>query len=250
MMPRKRWEAGTDPAEMLNFLQMKLTDRGAHPERGRKLVLYVVELCHQVWNELPWLCRLISEIAERRADGGKPALPVHPLRYYASGVRNFAWECVRNAHANSDYQLPLGELARWEPDFLRAGYEKPDGADATFRIPTAQRFYALTLLVEAVAYLKPSSYFPPPQFHSVPLLREIAGDPYRPVKFKPEWRTDTVMTLARQMYDSREFSAMPILADALQDAGCNVETMLNHCRDTSLTHVRGCWVVDLVLGKE
>jgi hypothetical protein len=51
------------------------------------------------------------------------------------------------------------------------------------------------------------------------------------------------------MYDDREFSAMPILADALQDAGCDDEDVLTHCRDTSLAHVRGCWVVDLVLGK-
>jgi hypothetical protein len=52
------------------------------------------------------------------------------------------------------------------------------------------------------------------------------------------------------MYESRDFSAMPILADALQDAGCDNDDILSHCRDTSLTHVRGCWVVDLVLGKE
>ena len=52
------------------------------------------------------------------------------------------------------------------------------------------------------------------------------------------------------MYDSRDFSLMPILADALQDAGCENEHILNHCRDTEAKHVRGCWVVDLVLGKE
>jgi hypothetical protein len=55
--------------------------------------------------------------------------------------------------------------------------------------------------------------------------------------------------LAQQMYTSRDFGAMLILADALQDAGCDNEDILNHCRDTSLTHVRGCGVVDLVLGK-
>ncbi|MBP3958607.1 hypothetical protein J8F10_25440 [Gemmata sp. G18] len=52
------------------------------------------------------------------------------------------------------------------------------------------------------------------------------------------------------MYESRDFSAMPILADALQDAGCDNADILSHCRDTSLTHVRGCWVVDLALGKQ
>jgi hypothetical protein len=51
------------------------------------------------------------------------------------------------------------------------------------------------------------------------------------------------------MYESREFGAMPILADALQDAGCNNDAILNHCREPG-EHVRGCWVVDLVLGRE
>lgn len=83
------------------------------------------------------------------------------------------------------------------------------------------------------------------------LLRDIFGNPFRkPPKFKKAWRTSTALTLAKQMYESREFSAMPILADALQDAGCDNDDILNHCRDTNQVHVRGCWVVDLVLSKQ
>lgn len=82
----------------------------------------------------------------------------------------------------------------------------------------------------------------------VPWLREIFGNPFRPIDFAP-WRTDTAVSLARQMYESGEFSAMPILADALQDAGCNSDEVLNHCRDANAKHVRGCWVVDGMLGK-
>ncbi|MCI0705748.1 MAG: hypothetical protein L0241_32200 [Planctomycetia bacterium] len=82
------------------------------------------------------------------------------------------------------------------------------------------------------------------------LIREVHGNPFRTVKFNKKWRTDTAIALAKQMYESREFSAMPILADALQDAGCDNENILNHCRDTNQVHVRGCWVVDLVLGKQ
>jgi hypothetical protein len=81
------------------------------------------------------------------------------------------------------------------------------------------------------------------------VVRDIFGNPFRPVAFYPAWRTDTAVALARQMYDSREFGAMPILADALQDAGCEDEQVLHHCRDTNQVHVRGCWVCDLVLGK-
>lgn len=85
--------------------------------------------------------------------------------------------------------------------------------------------------------------------HAAAFVRDIFGNPFRPVAFDPAWRTDTVLALARQMYESREFSAMPILADALQDAGCDNPDVLNHCRGDG-SHVRGCWVVDLVLGKE
>jgi hypothetical protein len=81
------------------------------------------------------------------------------------------------------------------------------------------------------------------------LVRDIFGNPFRPVAFSPEWRSDTALSLARQMYDSRDFGAMPVLADALQDAGCADADILDHCRGDG-PHVRGCWVVDLVLGKE
>ncbi|WP_232069497.1 hypothetical protein [Gemmata massiliana] len=81
------------------------------------------------------------------------------------------------------------------------------------------------------------------------LLHDIFGNPFRPVAFSSLWRTATAVTLAAQMYDSRDFSAMPILADALQDAGCDSADVLDHCRGPG-PHVRGCWVVGLVLGKE
>ena len=78
-------------------------------------------------------------------------------------------------------------------------------------------------------------------------VSDIFGNPFRPVSFAPAWLTSTVTTLARQMYDSRDFSAMPILADALQDAGCDNADILNHCRSGG-PHVRGCWVLDRILG--
>jgi hypothetical protein len=81
-------------------------------------------------------------------------------------------------------------------------------------------------------------------------LELVGPNPFRPIAFNPAWRTDTALSLANQMYDSRDFGAMPILADALQDAGCEDGAILQHCRDAKQPHVRGCWVVDLVLGKE
>jgi hypothetical protein len=80
-------------------------------------------------------------------------------------------------------------------------------------------------------------------------LRDVFGNPFRPVPFGPSWRSDTVVSLATRMYESRDFGAMPILADALDDAGCDSDAILNHCR-ADAPHVLGCWVVDLILGRE
>jgi hypothetical protein len=83
-------------------------------------------------------------------------------------------------------------------------------------------------------------------------LRSLAhcvfGNPFRPVAFDPAWRTPTAVALAEGMYDDRDFAAMPVLADALQEAGCDNADVLDHCRSGG-GHVRGCWVVDLVLGR-
>jgi hypothetical protein len=81
------------------------------------------------------------------------------------------------------------------------------------------------------------------------LVLEIFGDPSASVSFDPDWRTSTAVGIAKGMYESRDFSAMPILADALQDAGCDNADVLNHCRDANQSHYRGCWVLDLLLNK-
>ena len=79
------------------------------------------------------------------------------------------------------------------------------------------------------------------------LLRETFGNPFRRIKPNRGWLTPGVLALARGIYDERAFDRMPILADALRDAGCSEEQILGHCRGPG-PHVRGCWVVDLVLG--
>jgi hypothetical protein len=85
------------------------------------------------------------------------------------------------------------------------------------------------------------------------LLRDIFGNPFRPVAADPSWLSSTAVALAVGIYEQSAFDRLPILADALQDAGCNNEAVLGHCRLTHrrqpVEHVRGCWVVDLVLGK-
>ena len=81
------------------------------------------------------------------------------------------------------------------------------------------------------------------------LLRDIIGNPFHPVSLDPTWLTSTAVSLAQAIYEDRAFDRLPILGDALEDAGCTSADILNHCRQPG-EHVRGCWVVDLVLGKE
>jgi hypothetical protein len=83
-------------------------------------------------------------------------------------------------------------------------------------------------------------------------LRDIIGDPARPVCINPYWLSwdrGTAVNLAHAIYDERAFDRLPILADALEEAGCADQDILGHCRAQG-EHVRGCWAVDLLLGKE
>jgi hypothetical protein len=80
------------------------------------------------------------------------------------------------------------------------------------------------------------------------VLCDILGEIEPSPELKSSWYTDAAISLARRMYDSRDFSPMPILADALEDAGCDNKTIMNHCRSGG-PHVRGCWVVDLLTGR-
>lgn len=80
------------------------------------------------------------------------------------------------------------------------------------------------------------------------LIHCIFGNPFHYPMADSSWLTSTVLSLVRDISNERAFSAMPILADALQDAGCDNDDILNHCRQPG-EHVRGCWVVDACLGK-
>ncbi|HEX4607416.1 MAG TPA: hypothetical protein VH092_04345 [Urbifossiella sp.] len=79
------------------------------------------------------------------------------------------------------------------------------------------------------------------------MLRDIFGNPFAPMSFRPEWRTEAVVSLARGIYEERGFDRMSVLGDALEEAGCDSTDVLEHCRGAG-PHQKGCWVVDLVLG--
>ncbi|MBM3982287.1 MAG: hypothetical protein FJ304_18870 [Planctomycetes bacterium] len=79
-------------------------------------------------------------------------------------------------------------------------------------------------------------------------MREVYGNPYRPAPFDESWRSTDAVGVARRIHEARDFGAMPVLADALQEAGCDCDETLAHCRDLSQCHARGCWVLDRVIG--
>lgn len=99
----------------------------------------------------------------------------------------------------------------------------------------AEKFGTVVMAVEGVI----QCYF----------IRDIFGNPFRPVTLSPRWLSETVVALATGIYQERAFDRMPILADALEEVGCDHADILSHCRGEG-PHVRGCWVVDLILGKQ
>ncbi len=102
---------------------------------------------------------------------------------------------------------------------------------------------------EAAAYACGYFFDSDLRLEGIALLRDIFGNPFRPVTFDPAWRTSTAVGVAEAIYADRTFDNLPVLADALQDAGCDHPDILTHLRDPG-PHVRGCWALDLVLGKE
>jgi hypothetical protein len=101
----------------------------------------------------------------------------------------------------------------------------------------------------AEALAKTISWWDARNLHARLLQCVFGPQPFRPVTFDPRWRTSDVVGLARAVYEDRLFDRLPILADALMDAGCEDEDVLGHCRNDG-PHTRGCWVVDVLLGKK
>ncbi len=206
-------------------------------QSSRKLRLLVAALCRQLWNVLrDEACRGAIEVAERFADGLASEEELYQARLNADN-------CVDTIRI----QLSLGHASAPDPtgDSMRARFRAAEAAtDAAGWPHHLHNSYvrALDALREACAEDSHARV--------VALFREIFGSRLlHPVAFSPGWRTSDVMLLAQRIYDAREFGAMPILADALQDAGCDSDDILNHLRDATAPHVRGCWALDLVLGK-
>lgn len=109
--------------------------------------------------------------------------------------------------------------------------------------PERAQEWARTWVMGVAQYLEPVA-----DEVAVSLLKDIFGDPFRTVLMNQSWLSSTVVALGQGIYEDQAFDRLPILADALQDAGCEDDRILTHLRGGGL-HVKGCWALDLVLGK-
>jgi hypothetical protein len=204
---------------MLESLRGKATDR--------KLRLFACAYCRAVRATQGLGPGAAVAVAERYADGLAGEKDLAPQRRGAPFPDNYSeWVLAPSAYDGAwqpvDWLAGSRDLRRIDPDALRH-----------FPLPMDE-FVRLAVL----------------------LLRDIFGDPSRPVTTSPAWRTAQVVALAQAAYDQREVLAgtlavprLAVLAGALEEAGCTEQTILGHLRGPG-PHVRGCWAVDLSLGKE
>lgn len=229
-MTEAEWNTCTDAQAMLWFLHGKADDR--------KLRLFAVACCRAIGHLLrDNRSRNAVEVAERYADKAAAMTELTEAQQAAymvmtetAGVQSFAASAAASASA------PVAGAAGWwveEPENTR------DANWVAALIAGRQTATVARLLGNAGEVQRQCSS-----------VRCIFGPlPYRPVVVGLHCRTAPVTTLAEVIYTDRAFDRLPILADALEDAGCHDAAILEHCRGGG-EHARGCWVVDLLLGKE
>jgi hypothetical protein len=221
-MTEQEWLKATDPWLMLRYLKGKASER--------KLRLFAVACCRRSWHLLiDNRSRQAVEVAERYADGEADKEVLADAKAAAQAAR-IALEPERGPHLSS-----APKWAAWEPCtpsvFCWAAILAADNAARRTDVEENQERKALC-------------YF----------LRDIF--PFCPPHWDASWRMPELIALAQSAYDDRLLpegtlnpSRLAILADVLEAAGCDNAEILNHCRQPG-EHVRGCWVVDLLLGKE
>jgi hypothetical protein len=185
-------------------------------ERGtqRRWQLFACLCC---WRVLPMLDergRNAVSVAERQAEGLATL------------------EEIREARAEAHAAV----IAAWRP-----------GNDRSLAHAANAALFALSSPRRAYSHI-PRSPGPGESLAQCQLMRELFGNPFRPFFLEPAWRTPTVLTIASQVYERESFEELPVLGDALEDAGCDDQQVLGHLR-AATTHYRGCWALDAVLDK-
>jgi hypothetical protein len=222
-MTEAEWLACDDPEPMLVFL-------GGRPSE-RKVRLFACACCRRLGHLfLADECRQAVEVAERFADGGASEEQLRQAHRLASRAHDaFRWRAHAAPFAATQHPLwreedgvePAGYA--WLASTVRTASLRPDGSEVGG---------------EGQA--------------QADLLRCVLGNPFRPPpSVNPAWlawEAGTVPKLAAAAYEERAFERLPVLADALEEAGCAEAELLGHLRGPG-PHARGCWALDLLLGK-
>jgi hypothetical protein len=194
----------------------------ATPRSLRKMRLAACACCRRAW----WL--LVSErsrravaLAERRADG-----------------------LADESRLESAY-LDARKAAAQHTDPARQAAARLAAAAADPYLRRPNRAHGLVADLDGLA--TQSAGHGPFNESFRALVADVVGPPDRP-DFNPEWRTATVVSLVRRVLEERDELAMLVLADAVEEAGCDDDELLAHCRGPG-PHARGCWVMDLLLEK-
>jgi len=227
-MTEAEWLSCTTPTLIWDYLYEK--------RNLRKLQLAACACCRRIWHLLPEKYRFFAELSEQAADG-----------LVTDEQLNVAWDADKDDRWISNPEATAVVVASGLMAGIRGEYDFDCAGTYALSAITGQpcRYGdsdELDLTIPAVAA---------EQEAQTRLLRCVTGNPFRPVTIDLSWRAwndGTISKLAQVIYDERAFDRLPILADALEEAGCTNADILAHCRLPG-EHVRGCWVLDLLLGK-
>jgi hypothetical protein len=243
-MNEKKWLACREPSSLIQRIEAR-PRKEQYRLFWRKLVLFAINCCRHIDHLLvDQRCRNALAICERSLEGDASA---------KEGDR--AFDDVTAAEAEGWEGMTAGQLQALSAVTITVwftfNWDQNQDIVADVRGVAEETARAVTNAArprgDDESYMRAN---PTESSFQAELFREIFGNPFRSVSFDPSWRTSDVLLLAQGIYAERAFDRMPILADALQDAGCDSADILGHLRDSQAIHVRGCWALDLVLGKE
>jgi hypothetical protein len=245
-MTEAEWLACAEPDVLLEHLQGRLSER--------KLRLFACACCAAVWDLVTEPhCREAAALALHSADGAVTAAELQAAHVAAQNAKPLfldanwaaAWTAAPAA-AQAAAQAPL-QAARAAARVACAPAMSAAWAAVRSGAPEADRTAAWDHFEEAAELAKQQV-----RREQADLLREVAGNPFRPVTVAESWLAwngGTVARLARAIHDEGRFEDLPILADALEEAGCEERELLAHCRSGG-RHVPGCWALDLLVTRE
>lgn len=228
-MTEAEWLECTDPDKILGVLRVNKENRSRSGRR--RLRLFGCGCGHRVVRLMSERGRKWLDLGEQCADGLLDRVQRRQLETQDIGAVD---------GQRTDHQADLAAWFTLGPNVMIASEAAARSAAGAIGIEAWQQGadYRTTEATE--------------RKEQVALLRDIFGNPFRPATINPAWlawNDGTVKKIAQAIYNERAFDRMPILADALEEAGCTNANILAHCRQPG-EHVRGCWVVDAILDKE